>query len=101
MRQSLQPIGLRPPDLFVYSAKVISRNEAPSGCLFLGSTARYGPAFPGRPTWMGRTAAAVKLGDQWGPRNTASIPATVQGKSSQADRQVPCGISRPSGTCHG
>ena len=43
-------------------AKVISRSEAPSGCLFLSSTARYGPLFSGRPTWLGRAAAAVKLG---------------------------------------
>lgn len=84
MRQSLQPIGLRPPDLLRIPAKVISRSEAPSGCLFLNSTARYGPALPGRPTLLGRSGAGAKLGDRWGSRNTASIPATVPGKRSQA-----------------
>ena len=60
---------------------------APSGCLVRYSATRYQLGFSGRPTRLGRIAAAANVGDQWGCRKTASIPAAIPGKRRRAGQQ--------------
>ena len=75
MRQSLSPIGARQSDLFAYSGEGDQSERSAFRMSLpyvpLHGTDRYGPAYPGRPPWLRRTAAATKLGDQWSSRNIA------------------------------